>query len=264
MKAPKSISSKKDWQKYPFRVRLAGEIVAEIVLPLRQTGKIAIIASGLPSSPSKGELLHFLANQGYVAVSPRYRGTWESGGIFLKRSPTQDITDTIDTLASGRQSFIDLATGEPFSLWAKTFHLFGFSFGGPAVVLNSAHPLVSKVVAVSPVLDWTREGEDEPFEKHVLFVTAGFGGAFRVEHGRDWHKLLKPDFYNPLTQTGDIDGRKVFIIHARDDRVVPYKPVLEFMAETNATVYLKPHGGHHLRITHRFLWNKAAAFLSRR
>ncbi|MDQ5976796.1 MAG: hypothetical protein QG664_709 [Patescibacteria group bacterium] len=257
-----SNTMKKD-RKYPFRVRLAGEIVAEIVLPLRQTGKIAVIATGLPSSPSKGELLHFLADQGYVAVFPRYRGTWESEGIFLKHSPARDIVDTIDALVS-EPVLRDLATGQSFSLRVKTFHLFGFSFGGPAVILNSTHLLVSKVVAVSPVLDWTKEGEDEPFEKHVSFVTTGFGGVYRVEHKNDWQKLRRPDFYNPLTQTGDIDGRKIFIIHARDDRVVPYEPVLEFMTETNATVYLKPHGDHHLRLTHRFLWNKVAAFLSRR
>lgn len=249
-------------RKYPFRVRLAGEIVAEIVLPERQTGRVVILATGLPSSPSKGDLLRFFADQGYVAILPRYRGTWESGGIFLEHSPAQDITDTIDALASS-PTLIDLATGESFSFRTKTFYLFGFSFGGPAAILNSTHPLVSKVVAVSPVLDWTREGEDEPFEKHILFVTAGFGGAYRVNRSDDWQKLLRPDFYNPITRTGDIDGRKIFIIHARDDQVVPYEPVLEFAAETGASVYLKPHDGHHLRLTHRFLWKKISNFLSK-
>ena len=250
-------------RKYPLRVRLAGEIVAEIVLPLRQTGKIAIVATGLPSSPSKGELLRFLASQGYVAVSPRYRGTWESGGVFLKHSPARDITDVIDSLAS-RSTLTDLATGELVSFRANTFHLFGFSFGGPAVILNSIHPLVKKVIAVSPVLDWKKEGEDEPFETHLSFVTAGFGGAYRLDHTRDWQKLLRPDFYNPFTQTEYIDGRKIFILHARDDRVVPCEPVFEFQAHTQATVYLKPHGGHNLYLTHRFLWKKVTLFLSKK
>lgn len=249
-------------RKYPFRVRLAGEIVAEIVLPERQTGRVAILATGLPSSPSKGDLLRFFADQGYVAILPRYRGTWESGGVFLEHSPAQDITDTIDILSSS-PTLIDLATGESFSLRTKTFHLFGFSFGGPAVLLNSTHPLVKKVIALSPVLDWKKEGEDEPFEKHILFVTAGFGGVYRANQPDDWRKLLQSDFYNPLTQTENVDGRKIFIIHARDDRVVPYEPVLEFAAETGASVYLKPHDGHHLRLTHRFLWKKISNFLSK-
>ena len=94
-------------------------------------------------------------------------------------------------------------------------------------------------------------------------MTAGFGGVYRANQPDDWRKLLQSDFYNPLTQTENVDGRKIFIIHARDDRVVPYEPVLEFAAETGASVYLKPHGGHHLRLTHRFLWKKISNFLSK-
>lgn len=258
MSAHQSIKSK-----YPLRVRLAGEIVAEIVLPVRQTGRVAIIATGLPSSPSKGELLHFLADQGYVAISPRYRGTWESEGYFLDQSPAQDIADVIDALAKD-QSMTDLLTGQQISIQTKVFHLFGFSFGGPAVILNSTHPRVKKVIAVSPVLDWSKEGEDEPFEKHVAFVTSGFGGAYRLRYQSDWQKLAQTDFYNPFTQTHRIDGRKIFILHARDDRVVPCEPAFEFVAKTNASSYFKPHGGHQLRLTHRFLWKKIAPFLTHR
>ena len=238
---------------YPLRVRLVGEIVAEIVLPLRQTGKIAIIAIGLPSMPSKGELLHFLAEQGYVAVFPRYRGTWESEGSFLDQSPARDIADVIDSL-SAHPVVRDLATGQETRLRVMTFHLFGSSFGGPAVILNSEHPLVKKVIALSPVLDWSKEGEDEPFEKHIQFVTAGFGDAYRLKKAADWQKLIRKDFYNPITQTGQIDGRKIFIVHAKDDH--------EFRDKTKAAVYLKPQGGHNLRLTHQFLWKKIQPFLA--
>ncbi len=258
MSAHQNITSK-----YPLRVRLAGEIVAEIVVPVRQTGKVAIIATGLPSSPSKGELLRFLADQGYVAISPRYRGTWESGGYFLDHSPAQDITDVIDALVKN-QSVTDLMTGQQISIQTEVFHLFGFSFGGPAVILNSTHPRVKKVIAVSPVLDWSREGEDEPFEKHVAFVTSGFGGAYRLRHQSDWQKLARTDFYNPLTQTHRVDGRKIFILHAHDDRVVPYEPAIEFIAKTNASCYLKPHGGHQLCLMHGFLWKKITCYLAHR
>ena len=260
MKALRNIPPKKD-RKYPFRVRLAGEIVAEIILPERQMGKVAIVATGLPSSPSKGDLLHFLADQGYVAVLPRYRGTWESEGRFLEYSPTQDIADVIDVLA-GKEAVTDLVTGEALPIRAVDFHLFGSSFGGPAVILNSAHPSVKKVVAISPVLDWKKEGEDEPFDRHIRFVMAGFGGAYRVRRDNDWQKLIETDFYNPLSHVEKILGEKVFILHALDDRVVPFDPIPSFSAQTGAAYYLKPHGGHHLRLTHRFLWKKISRFLS--
>lgn len=248
---------------YPIRTRIAGDIVAEVVLPERQTGRVAILASGLPSTPSKGELLFFLASQGYVAILPRYRGTWESGGSFLARSPAQDIRDVIDELTV-RRSIVDVFTGETVKIRVSAVHLFGSSFGGPAVLLNSDLPIVKKIVAVSPVIDWTKEGEDEPFDQHVRFVAAGFGGAYRTERPEDWQKLVETDFYSPALRSKEVDGRKICIIHALDDRVVPYEPLIGFAQETGARYYLKPRGGHGLRIRHLFLWKKISAFLESR
>lgn len=248
---------------YPIRTRIAGDIVAEVVLPERQTGKVAILASGLPSTPSKGDLLRFLASQGYVAILPRYRGTWESGGVFLARSPAQDIRDVVNELVAHR-SIPDLMTGESVKVRVSAVHLFGSSFGGPAVLLNSDLPIVKKIIAVSPVIDWKKEGEDEPFDQHVRFITAGFGGAYRTERPADWQKLVATDFYSPIRQAKKIDGRKICIIHALDDRVVPYEPLIDFAQETGAQYYLKAKGGHSLKMRHLFLWKKIAAFLESR
>jgi len=131
-----------------MRVRFAKEIVAEILLPEKQTGRVAILAIGLPSSPSKKEALQFLAGQGYVAILPRYRGTWESEGSFLEKSPALDIRDIIAELEK-RSSVTDLYSGEIHSIRVSAIHLFGASFGGPAVLLNSHLPLVKKVIALS-------------------------------------------------------------------------------------------------------------------
>lgn len=249
-------------KQYPFRTRIAGEIVTEILLPPRQTGKVAILAMGLPSSVSKGELLQFLAAQGYVVLFPRYRGTWESDGYFLEHSPTQDIHDILEAL-SAEKALRDVATGLVISLKkTKRADLFGGSFGGPAVLLNSRHTLVKKVIATSPVLDWTQAGEDEPFDQHVRFVMAGFGGVYRLRRQADWQKLVTTDFYNPMTRLQDIDGKKVFLLHAKDDRIVPYEPLIPFAQATGAAYYVKPKGGHRLRITHQFLWKKIVTFLN--
>lgn len=247
---------------HPIRTRLAGDIVAEIVLPERQTGKIAIVAIGLPSSPSKGELLRFLAKEGYVAVFPRYRGTWESGGYFLDHSPAKDIHDVIESLVKAER-VTDLFSGERIPLRIRKIHLFGTSFGGPAVILSSRHSRVEKVVALSSVIDWREEGEEEPFDWHVDFVSQGFGGAYRLRRQSDWKKLIGTDFYNPALRIRDIDPKKIFIIHAKDDRIVPCAPLLDFVRETGVSYYLKPKGGHTLRLTHRFLWNKIEHFLQK-
>ncbi len=248
---------------YPFRTRFAQDIVAEVLMPKRETGRVAIIATGLPSTPVKKELLQFLADQGYVAIYPRYRGTWESGGVFLNHSPAQDITDVLDELKRMR-SFRDAYTGEKVLLKISAVHLFGTSFGGPAVLLNSNHELVKKVIALAPVTNWKVEGETEPFQEHIRFTEEAFGAAFRPKSPLDWQKLITTDFYNPIRHTEKINGRKVFILHAMDDTVVPYQPSVELARVTGSTLYLKPTGGHHLHMAHLFLWKKIDAFLKKR
>lgn len=247
---------------YLIRTRFAEDIVAEVALPLRQSGKVAILANGLPSSPVKRGVLEFLADQGYVAIAPRYRGTWESQGIFLKKSPAQDVRDILDDLAK-KGSIRDLFSGEILKVSCKAVHLFGSSFGGPAVLLNSGHRLVKKVIVLSPIIDWSAEGPDEPFDFFVRFTQDGFGDAYRPKDPRDWQRLLSADFYNPLSRKARIDGKKILILHAKDDRMVPCQPLPLFARNTGASYYLKPKGGHlgFSVLLHKFYWKKIAKFL---
>lgn len=246
-----------------IRTRFAKDIVAEALLPERQTGKVAVLAIGAPSGSSKLERMKFLAARGYVVVYPRYRGTWESDGYFLDRSPALDIRDVILELEK-KKSVTSVATGEVFPVQVSAVHLFGGSFGGPAVLLNTDLPIVKKVIAVSPVIDWNALGEDEPFHEFVRYSCEGFGGAYRTKAPSDWQKLLKTDFYNPLAHTKTMLGKKVFIIHAKDDTNVLVDPVIPFAEKNNASYYLKPHGGHDLRLDQLFIWKKIEVFLKKR
>ncbi len=243
-----------------YRTRFARDIVAEVALPERQTGKVAILAIGAPSGSSKKERLKFLAREGYVVIYPRYRGTWESDGWFLEKSPALDIRDVIVELEKKKQ-VKDLATGITYSLRVKNVHLFGGSFGGPAVLLNTDLSIVKKVIAHSPVIDWSVDGEDEPFDEFVRYACEGYGGAYRTRRTQDWSKLIQTDFYNPIAHTKEILGKKVFIVHAKDDMVVPVDPVVPFAEKTGARYYLKPTGGHRVKFEHQFLWKKIKKFL---
>lgn len=246
-----------------IRTRFARDIVAEVFFPEKQTGKVAILAIGAPSGSSKKERLQFLARQGYVAVFPRYRGTWESDGYFLEHSPADDIRDVILELEK-KKFVINVATGEVFPVKIKAVHLFGGSFGGPAVLMNTHLSIVKKVIAYSPVIDWSVEGEDEPFDEFVRYSCLGYGGAYRPKHTSDWQKLVRTDFYNPIAHVKTIDGKKVFIMHAKDDTNVPCDPVVPFAEKIGASYYIKPHGGHHIKFEHQFLWKKVRAFLKKK
>lgn len=249
-------------QQHLIRTRLAKQIIAEVAMPERQSGKVAIVVSGLPTTPPRRDVLDFLATKGYVVFSIRYRGTWESEGYFLQKSPKQDVKDAIDDIVKSK-SFLNLETREKVKIQVRRIHLFGGSFGGPAVLLNSAHKSVDKAVAIAPVIDWQGLGPAEPFNFFVRFTQDGYGDAYRLKQQSDWQKLLQPNFYNPVTDTQFIDPKKCFIIHNKDDVNILFKPVEEFVEKHAIEHYFKPRGGHigTSSLPRLFFWHKIERFL---
>lgn len=251
--------------KHLIRTRFSKDVIAEVQIPERQTGKIAILASGLPATPPKRSVFEFLVARGYTVVAFRYRGTWESGGIFLQESPAKDVKLVVEELVK-KKSIYDLYNQVEIPLKLKTIHLFGNSFGGPAVLLNTDLPLVSKVVALSPVLDWTEESKTEPFDFFVRFTEEAFGAAYRLASRKTWQKLLNSDIYDPIKNHAKIKGSKVFIIGTWDDDVTPSVLIPGIAELTGVSYYIKPKGGHlgMSHLTQKFYWNKIEAFLKRK
>ena len=251
--------------KHLIRTRFGKDIVAEVQFPERQTGRVAILASGLPATPPRRGVFEFLSKQGYVVIAFRYRGTWESGGSFLEKSPALDVELIVEQLEKKRE-IVDYYNQIALPVKLREIHLFGNSFGGPAVLLNTHLKLVTKVVALSPVLDWQVESEAEPFEFFVRFTREAFGHAYRLKNDTSWHKLLETDIYSPIEKAKAIDGKKVFIIGTSDDTVTPSFVIPGFASTTGATYYIKPKGGHlgTSNLTQKFYWRKIEAFLKKK
>ncbi len=76
---------------HTFRARLPSGILAEFLPPAKPSNRVIILCDGLPSVPSKKEILQHLALEGFWVFHMRYRGTWESDGEFLNESPDTDV-----------------------------------------------------------------------------------------------------------------------------------------------------------------------------
>lgn len=239
-----------------------GEIVAEFALPIRPSKNVVILCSGVPGNPSRAALLDFFSRKGFWCFAPRYRGSWESGGKFLAMSPEKDIKDVIDGISNG---FKDAYSGKKYKMKPLELHLFGSSFGGAAALLLSKDPRVTKVVALSPVVDWRVASKKEPMKPFENFLRAAFGEAYRFSH-RDWAKLTKGNFYNPAIELKKIDGKKILIVHAKDDDVVSFAPVARFSKVTGAKMFALRRGGHGgvLFATKPGNWKKIKNFLRSR
>ncbi len=225
---------------HTLRTRIKKEIVTEFAPPVKRSNKVIILCSGMPSYPAKKELIFFLSKKGYWVFLPRYRGSWESGGFFLQRSPHLDIIDLINTLPLG---FIDLWSKKKYRIKNPRVYLIGSSFGGPAAILASTNKRVKRVVALSPVTNWRNETKLEPLSWIKKFTMIAFGNGYRFKN-KDWEKLKSGKFYNPISTIKKLDKNKIYIIHAKDDKTVYAKDSEKFSQELGCKITLLKKGGH--------------------
>src|SRR3989344_3731163 len=223
-----------------LRARIKKDIICEFLPSARKSARVIIFADGMPTVPSKKSLAEFWAKKNYWVFHPRYRGSWESAGIFLKSSPERDLLDLIDALHGEITSLYD---GVKFKVHPREIYIYGASFGGAAALLTSCNPRVTKVIAFSPVVDWTAHSKAEPLSALERFTREAFGEGYRVSH-REFQKLASGKFFNPTNHITEIDGSKVLIFHAYDDDIVSYKYVEKFARQTGAKLKLYKNGGH--------------------
>jgi len=225
-----------------LRTRFGRDIVAEFMPPARPSNKVAILTAGAPGYPGgKEALMHLLATRGYFVIVPRYRGTWESSGTFLEYPPSDDVIMIIDELPVG---FRDVWSSAEYRIENPEVYLIGGSFGGAAAILASRDERVKKAATISAVTDWKdQEHTVEPLDMMSSFVPNAFGSMYGTQPDV-WKKLAAGEFYNPTFEQDSIDGKKLLLIHAKDDRVVHLDPAVAFAAKTGAKLITLSYGGH--------------------
>ncbi|HEX7958641.1 MAG TPA: prolyl oligopeptidase family serine peptidase, partial [Terriglobales bacterium] len=223
-----------------LRTRFKDEIVAEFLPPARvqKKDRVIVLCDGMPSIPRKQPLAEFLSQQGYWVFYPRYRGAWESDGVFLERSPHEDILDVISELPNG---VTERAFGQKFSLSPRAVFVIGGSFGGAAALLCSLDSRVQRVIANCPVVDWSILSRSEKAEtsnpSYAAYIREAFGNGYRLSEN-NWQKLHTGTFYNPAQFVRQIIPSKVMMFHAKDDPYVPSRSVERFARLSQAKLKL--------------------------
>lgn len=235
-------------KRFPIhRTRIGRDIVAEFAVPptkrLQKSSRVAVLAQGMPTKSSKASFMEFLARKGFYVVAPQYRGAWESRGEFLKDEPTKDIEDVITFVAHKRRLLSIIEEVAYDFPQQPSFYIFAGSFGGPAGMLLSKHPQVRAVVGIAPVVDWTMKSKAEPLDKVYMVAKGAFGEGYRFSK-KNWNKLGRNDFYDPMKRAEEVDGSKIIIFHAKDDESVPYRTVERFSKKVGAKTYFSSRGGH--------------------
>ncbi len=227
---------------HTLRTKFKNEILAEFLPPSRATKKqkVIILCSGAPGIPGKQGQIEFFAKKGFWTFAIRYRGSWESSGKFLAKSPEQDVLDVIEEIPKG---FTEAWGKQKFKFKPDQTIVMGGSFGGTAAILSTLSDKVDKAIAISPVIDWRKMGPEEPYPKMIRFFEDAFGQGYRfVKNG--WDKLKSGKFYNPINHVTKIDSKKLIIFHAKDDRTCLYHLTHKFCADTKVKLYTLSRGGH--------------------
>ncbi len=229
-----------------FRTRFAKDIVTEFLAPARprKRHRVIILCDGMPGIPRKQPFAEWLAQKGYWVFYPRYRGSWESGGRFLSRSPHEDILDVISSL---QEPIREVAFGKTFSVTPDEIFVIGGSFGGTTAILCSLDPRVKRVIANCPVVDWSILRNSLKAEttnpSYVTYLDEAFGHGYRLSE-KNWNKLYTGMFFNPVHHVGEIDGSKIWMFQAKDDPSIPWRSVDKFAKKTGAKLTLLALGGH--------------------
>lgn len=245
------------------RTRFAGDIVAEFWMPKKASGRAIILCDGCPTVPSKRRLGEFLAKKGYWVFHLRYRGSWESGGEFLKYAPREDVLLVADGLDRG---FTEMWSGVTYFLDISDITVIGASFGGAAALLSSLDPRITRAVALAPAVDFRYGKSGEPFAEFLRQVKEGFGGAYRGP-AKNYAKLKTARFYNPIAHAKAFDPKKIFIVHAKDDKVVPFASVRMFTKQVKLpkkNFQVLNEGGHLSTniTTEQAVWKNIVRFIA--
>src|ERR1043165_8510282 len=167
----------------PLRARFQPGIIAEFI-PAR-TNKVVIFCDGLPAVPRQVALLRYFARRGFWAFHMRYRGTWESDGIFLQQRPDKDVEHVVHGICAG---FRDVCSGKRFRIAKPEFFVAGSSFGGTAAIFASLNPKVKRAGALAPVSDWPRQNHRSPLRTLRRLIEQAFGSVYRLRN-KQWDKL---------------------------------------------------------------------------
>ncbi|MCL5729984.1 MAG: alpha/beta hydrolase [Candidatus Pacearchaeota archaeon] len=176
-----------------------------------------ILLDGLPSNPlSKNQLMKKLSEQDYDIFFPRYEGTWESGGRFLERAPSEAIIEFIEMLKRGRNL-------ENKKYKAGKVFLLGSSFGGGVALDIATKFPPNKICVVSPVISFRKVEGIESLGNHLKTSEVE---NYRFD-SRDWQRLIEDKIWN-LENCKIINPSNIMIIAGKDDDQIKEKDVTEF------------------------------------
>lgn len=246
-----------------YRGRI-NEIIFEFTPPQKYSQGIIIICDGLPSVPNRKELMIMLANNGFVSIFPRYKGTWESNGEFLKETPVKDIEEVLQVIK--KREITELYFNRKIKLPNKPVHLLGSSFGASVALALSGNKNISKIVALSAIVDFKEHNKTKNEEDLVWvgeFIRRAFGEGYRFNNKR-WNEMIRGNLFNPPQNINQETANNILIGYGKLDSQVNYKKIEKYISNNKINQVIFELNGGHMTFSKlpQKIWDKIIMWLS--
>lgn len=187
-----------------------------------------ILLEGFPSSNQRDYLMRFFYEKGFNVFFPRFKGSFQSEGVFLETDPVKDILYFIEKIKEG--SAKNLWDMEDIMFSTGKINLIGSSFSGAiACGLSASSKEISRLVLASPVLDYEKhniKGNEQDLDSLTMFVKRAYKNLYRFSFNSIQEKMntfdkISPNFYlksnmPPTLIFHDPTDNSVSIQHARE------------------------------------------------
>lgn len=182
-----------------------------------------LVCPGLPGIPKEQQLLKKLTEHNYNTIYPRYRGTFESEGLFLRDSPVTELVFLINTLKK-KNTFKEVYNQTMKQIGLNNIIVLGSSFGAD-VALGVASRLQVPCFILCPVTDYSSVGSEEGEQRveHLeQFMREGFPFLYRIADD-GFEKLRSNKLLLPASDLLENHNKKIILVHGAKDTTVALK-----------------------------------------
>lgn len=223
-----------------------------------------IILPGFPGRNQYDELIQLFYEKGYHVFVPRYRGSYQSSGTFLSKSPIDDVYFFLEKLEEGKVKNLWDMRKIAFKINKKL--LLGNSFGGAiACSVAAKYHLFSHLVLVAPVWDFTMhgaKGDEQDLKKLTVFVKRAYKNCYRyifddIIKKLDKFKELSPEYYVPRLQK-----MPLLVLHDPNDKVVSFQHTKDMLGKFPRATLIEHYFGHgSVEVPLRAYWKEFDKFV---
>lgn len=201
---------------------------------------VIIFLNGLPRPAQTQEISDYFMKEDYLFINLYYPGYWEAPGKMNFSTLGSEIISFAKTIKSGK--ILDIFAGKDFVLKTGRIFLIGSSFGA-SVSLAAQDDIFSKIVAVSPIIDFVEHKDTiDNLRDKLLF----FKEVVRLSSGNQ----LKEGFIDLDQKYKElrVSSKKILLVADKFDKQIKFSSVEEYAAKNNISILSTDIAAHGYKI----------------